>query len=316
MRLALLLLAVPATLAAQSKADGTLCGHLGNPRFPTARTSAQQLAQSEAGRGAFFAGCLAFVDGQYGDAANAFQRAVAADASNPVAHFYLGRAYGAQAQRANIFSKASLAKKTKHEFDRAVQLDPEYLDAREGLVEYYTQAPGILGGSKEKARAQIEEIRRRDTWWGGFVAARIAGRDRDWSTVIHEYDRLAAEYPDSLNAWASLAFGYAQQKRWDDAWQTIERMQHAVPGSMLSHFVVGRLAAESGQQLERGEQSLKRYLAYTPQPGEPPLASAHWRLGTIYEERGRSDAARAEYQTAVSLDPKLTGARDALAKLK
>jgi tetratricopeptide (TPR) repeat protein len=316
MRVALLLLVVPAALAAQSRADGTLCGRLQNPHYPEARASAQQLAQTGDARGSFFAGCVAFADGRFGPAADAFQRAVKADGANAVAHFYLGRAYGAQAQRASIFGKPSLARKTKNEFDRAVQLDPEYLDVREGLVEYYTQAPGFLGGSKEKARAQIEEIRRRDTWWGGFVAARIAAREKDWSTAAREYDQLTAQYPDSVGAWASLAFTYAQQKRWDDAWRTAERMQKALPGSMLAQFVVGRLAAESGQQLDRGERSLKDYLTYSPQSGEPPLATAHWRLGAIYEGRGQSDAARAEYEAALSLDPQLTGAKDALAKLK
>jgi pentatricopeptide repeat protein len=319
MRVALLLLVTPAALAAQSRADGTLCGRIQNPHYPEARATAQQLAQlapTGDARGSFFAGCVAFADGRFGPAADAFQRAVEADASNAVAHFYLGRAYGAQAQRASIFGKPSLARKTKREFDRALQLDPEYLDVREGLVEYYTQAPGFLGGSKDKARAQIEEIRRRDTWWGGFVVARIAAREKDWPTAVREYDRLTAEYPDSVNAWGSLVSAYSQQKRWDDAWQAAERMQRALPGSMLAQFVVGRLASESGQQLDRGERSLKHYLTYSPLSGEPALATAHWRLGSIYEERGQTDAARAEYRTALSLDPALTGAKDALAKLK
>jgi Flp pilus assembly protein TadD len=33
-------------------------------------------------------------------------------------------------------------------------------------------------------------------------------------------------------------------------------------------------------------------------------SAGHWRLGMIYEKAGKKDSARAEYQTAVSLNPK------------
>jgi tetratricopeptide (TPR) repeat protein len=319
----LLLLLAPAVAlstatdaAAQSMADADLCNRIEDNRHPEARPQVQQLAQAGGARGSFFAGCLALADDKFSDAAGHFERAVKSADDSPVAHFFLGRAYGAQAQRANLFKQASLAKKTKREFDRAAELDPNYLDAREGLAQYYSQAPGIAGGSKDKARAQMEEIRKRSPWRGGLLAAQLANREKNVDGALREWTQLTTLYPDSLVPWVNVAFAYAQQKRWDDAWATLDRLQKTVPGNMWVHYGVGRLAAESGQQLDRGEAALKRYLGYTPKPGEAPIANAHWRLGTIYEKRGQTDAARREYQTAVSLDPKLTGAKDALAKLK
>lgn len=318
MRLSVLLplLLAPASIAAQSMADNDLCNRIGDSRYPDARAQVQQLAQAGGARGSFFAGCLALMADRFSEAAGHFERAVKADDRNAVAHFFLGRAYAEQAQRANVFKQASLAKKTKNEFDRAAQLDPEYLDAREGLAQYYAQAPGIMGGSKDKARAQMEEIRRRNPYRGGMLAAQLANREKQLDVAMREWTQLTTLYPDSLAPWANVAFAHAGQKRWDDAWATVDRLQKAVPGSMWAQYVAGRMAAESGQQLDRGEQSLRRYLGYTPKPGEAPLANAHWRLGTIHERRGQTDAARREYQAALSLDPKLTGAKDALAKLK
>ncbi|MBV9879790.1 MAG: tetratricopeptide repeat protein [Gemmatirosa sp.] len=297
-------------------ADGALCERLDGPRAAEARPTAQQLARAGGTRGAFLDACLTFGDGKFGDAADRFERVVKADDANAVAHFWLGRAYGAQAQRANVFKQASLARKTKGEFERAVQLDPEYLDAREGLMEYYLQAPDIMGGSKDKARGQIAEIRRRDGYRGGMLAATVALREKDAPGALREYEQLTTQFPDSAAPWVQLAYTELQQKRWDDAFAAIERMQKAMPGSMVPQYALGRAAAESGQQLDRGEQVLKRYLAYTPKLNDPPIANTHWRLGTIYERRGQTDAARAEYQAALQLDPRLTGARDALAKLK
>jgi Flp pilus assembly protein TadD len=43
---------------------------------------------------------------------------------------------------------------------------------------------------------------------------------------------------------------------------------------------------------------------------------AHHRLGMILEKQGRKEQARAEYNTALSLDPKNENAKKSLAALK
>jgi tetratricopeptide (TPR) repeat protein len=318
MRRALLpLLFAPAALAAQTQADAALCERVNDSRHPDARAEVQQLTRGDGARATFFAGCLSLMDDRYPAAADAFEQVVKADERSAVAHFFLGRAYGELAEKANVFKQASLARKTKSHFDRAVQLDPEYIDARQGLVEYYWRAPGIVGGSKEKARAHVEEIRRRSAWRGGMLAATLLTREKKGDAAVREWQQLTTQYPDSVGAWATLAVNLARQKRVDEGFATIDRMQKTVPAlATVAPFWVGYIAAESGQQLDRGEQALKRYLTQTPKPGEPPLANAHRWLGTIYEKLGQRDAARAEYQAALAIDPKHVGAKDALAKLK
>ena len=48
------------------------------------------------------------------------------------------------------------------EFEKAVKLDPNYIDARFGLMEFYLMAPRLMGGGADKAREQAVEIRKRD----------------------------------------------------------------------------------------------------------------------------------------------------------
>ncbi|HEX8151940.1 MAG TPA: hypothetical protein VF698_02390, partial [Thermoanaerobaculia bacterium] len=50
--------------------------------------------------------------------------------------YWLGSAYGREAQKVSMLKAAGLAKKTKAAFERAVQLDPKYVTARMALVEY------------------------------------------------------------------------------------------------------------------------------------------------------------------------------------
>jgi predicted TPR repeat methyltransferase len=83
-------------------------------------------------------------------------------------------------------------------------------------------------------------------------------------------------------------------------------------------YQVGRAAALSGQQLDRGEKSLRAFIAMPMREDleNPSLAAAHFRLGGVLEKKGNISAARAEYETALRIDPKQKQAREALAKLK
>jgi tetratricopeptide (TPR) repeat protein len=100
------------------------------------------------------------------DALPLLQRAVAHDPNNANAHYLLGVAYGNLAEKANMFRRTSLARHTRDEFERAVELDPSHLDARWGLVQYYALAPGFLGGSEQKAHQEAEEISKRNARLG------------------------------------------------------------------------------------------------------------------------------------------------------
>src|SRR5215212_3989267 len=103
----------------------------------------------------------------------AFEKAVAKNPKKAEYHYWLGNAYGLAARKANMFSQMSLGKKVGAEFNQAVALDPNYLDARMGVLEFDLQAPGIMGGGEDKAVAQAAEIRKRDAFLGHRAYARI-----------------------------------------------------------------------------------------------------------------------------------------------
>ena len=72
------------------------------------------------------------------------ERAVAIDPQNSVYHEWLGRAYGEKADHASWFSAISLAKKTRKQFETAVQLDAKNYAARQALIEFDCSAPGLV----------------------------------------------------------------------------------------------------------------------------------------------------------------------------
>src|SRR5271155_3526644 len=90
------------------------------------------------------------------------ERAVAIDPKSSVYHEWLGRAYGEKANHASMFTALGLARKTHREFEVAVELDEKNFTARQALIEYYCDAPGIVGGGEEKAKPEIEKLQAMD----------------------------------------------------------------------------------------------------------------------------------------------------------
>src|SRR6202007_1370841 len=81
----------------------------------------------------------------------ACESAVKLDPQNSLDHLWMGRIYGEKADRAGFLKAAGLAKKVRSSFERAVELSPNSWEARTDLAEFYLEAPGIVGGGKDKA---------------------------------------------------------------------------------------------------------------------------------------------------------------------
>jgi tetratricopeptide (TPR) repeat protein len=265
---------------------------------------------------AYYLGRIEFANDDAGKAAEWFERAVSINPNSAVYYGWLGRAYGIQARSASMFRAVSLARKSRSALETALGVDPDNLDVREDLVVYYSRAPGFVGGSKQKAREMVLEIRKRNAYRGSRAAASLCTGEKDIACAERELTGMVTSYPDSAAAYASLAVFYADQKQFDKAFDLLDQRLRTKPNELTTLYQVGRTASQSGQNLDRGEQALKTYLANpTPERGPAP-AHVHYRLGTIYEKKGAPDLAREEYRAALQLNPRHRDAQKALAALK
>lgn len=261
----------------------------------------------------------ALMDSSKADAAvKAFEKAVALDDKNSEYHLWLGNALGTVAENASVLRQPFLAKRVKAEFERAVELDPSSIGARDGLISYYVHAPGVMGGSIAKAREQAEAIAKINPMRGHFSRAIIAGDQKDAATVEREFRAAAAENPDSLVATTSLANYLVNTNHADESFTLIDKYLTRHPADLLATFWIGRLAAVTGLQLERGEKALRDVLA-TPDLGhaanQPAPFTVHYRLGDIAARGGHKDVAKQEYEKALELNPKFEAAKKALKAL-
>ncbi len=288
-----------------------------NHEYAEAKSALEAAIQEDAkdARAANYLGRILLITGDLDRAVEWMEKAVALEGQSSEYHLWLGRAYGQKAVKASLLKQVSLAGKVKKEFERASELDPDNLDARFALIDFYLQAPGIMGGSVAKAKEQAQEIRRRDAVRGYRAAGRVAEHEKEFDRALQEYERAAKEFPQKTEPVYWIGSFYSQRKQYAKAFEVYEKLLEKQPSELAACYQIGRMAVLSGERLDRGEECLKLYLQYEPRKDEPPLAWAHYRLGQLYEKRGNRDLAKREYQSALRIDPTHRDAKEALKKL-
>ena len=254
---------------------------------------------------------------QYAPAVPLLEKCVAADPGNSKFHQWLGRALGLQAAQNGIVSGALSVRRVKTELEKAIELDPLNLEARQDLAVMYRAAPGFLGGSNAKAAEQIAFIRRHDPALASQLEGDFLFADKKYEAALSAYQESAKLHPRPMIQ-VRMSLAYQQRKDWTQAFAALDRALGMDADFPFALYQVGRTAALSGQQLDRGEQCLRTYITI-PEREElenPSLAAAHFRLGNILEKKGDPAAARNEYETSLKIDPKQKLAREALAQLK
>ena len=255
------------------------------------------------------------------------EKAVSLDAKNAHYHLQLGQLYGQAAQKASIFKQLGLAHKFKSELQTALSIDPKLLDAQEDMMEFYLQAPGIVGGDKKQAHAIADEIAKINPVRGFLAQARLAQEAKDTSaeeaarlkavqTDPHDYNalmalagfytrpaskkpELAEKYyrealqiePSRAGAYAGLALVYGEQARWDDLEAILGRSEKSIPDNFVGFYQAGRIVFLQGKDFARAERFFRKYLTQEPEGGSPNWAAAHWRLGLVLEKEGRKNDA-------------------------
>jgi tetratricopeptide (TPR) repeat protein len=264
-------------------------------------------------RAHYYLGRLALLDDDANAAAAQFERAVALDQTVADYHLWYGSALSRQAGRASKLKQPFLTKHVLSEFERAVTLDPRSLEARDSLVDFYSMAPGFMGGGTDKARDQAPALARIDAARGHLAFARLAIAAKDTSTAEREMQAAIASAPDTFRPYSALANWHAKDKRWPEAFATLEPYINKHPEDPYGPYGIGRIAALSGQQLDRDEKGMRAFIAKPPKDaGALVLSGAYRRLGLILEFEGKHAEARSAIEHALMLDPRNEEAKKAM----
>lgn len=251
----------------------------------------------------YYLGRIALADEDNDVAIDRLREAVKLNENDSAYRTWLGRAYLAKLQTVSFFERGVLAGRALENLKKAVELDPANIEARISLGGYYLNAPSIAGGSKKKAREQAEEVLKYDAVEGNAMLAGIHIKDKEYDQAIEKLNACIEAKPDNIEYRYHLGMIYQQLERYDETFDTFEEVLEIDPDDRGALYQIGRTAAISGANIDRGIECLGVYLKKDVNPGYPGYDGAHWRLGMLFEHKGDVATARTEYETAVLLNP-------------
>lgn len=263
----------------------------------------------------YFFGRIAVEERDYGLSIEMFEKAIAANPHVAEYHNWLGVMYGVVAMSSNPIRQAYYAPKIRNQFEESARLDPENLQTQWGLINYYTKAPGFLGGSWEKALMCAGVISKHDRIQGLRALGFIHAEQGKNSLAEKELTEALRAEPGNWENTFALAQFYFGQKQYKQAVTLYESYMAQHPQNMVIAFHLGAASARSGIAVDRGIKWLTQYLAYTPHPNEPAHSDAHLNLGLLYEKKGQRELARKCFLTSLNLEPGLKEARDGLSRV-
>lgn len=318
MKLAALLLACAAALPAQTPAEDFIeAGHWKRAR---ALVEAHLREAPDDPLALFLMSQIHFAFGQRDQPLKLAERAVTLAPNDAKFHRQLAEATGVMAQRSNMFQQVFLARKFKKEIDTAIALDPNNVQARRDLMEYYLLAPGLIGGDKKQAHEVAARIARIDLAQGFLAEARLAAFDRDLArqeaTLCKAVEAAPAKYKirialaqfytkDKVNweaaaeqareavkidatradGYSILASAYAARGRWAELEPVLAQAERQVPDDWTPYFRAAESTIAAGKNLATAMVYLRKYLTQEAEGDQPTHAEANALLKEIASRR-------------------------------
>ncbi|MGH9354799.1 MAG: tetratricopeptide repeat protein [Terriglobia bacterium] len=217
------------------------------------------------------------------------EQAVRIDPTNAQYHLWLGRMVGSEAGRER---SVTLAMKTRKEFEEAVKLAPSNADARRALMEYYLDAPWILGGSKAKAEEQAAAISQIDPIEGLLARARMDQAAGQPHQADSDYRQAIQAKPQRLGPYFEAANFYLRRHDADGLTQAVEGAAAVNASDPRIEYYRGVAHVLAGTQLASAQRELEDYLANAQaRRNFPSHADALSWLGKLYERTRRTQLA-------------------------
>ena len=215
-----------------------------------------------------------FMQGDYKQAAEAFERALALSPRNSELHRQLGTVYGRRAETGSVFTAPGNARKAREYFEEAVQLDPNNREAVANLFEYYLEAPGFLGGGIEKAEELIRHIAKLNPAAALHAQAQLESKRNRYDVAETELRRAIQVAPQEVGRLIDLANFLADRGRVKESDEKFAEAAKLAPDNPLFLFARAETYIRQKRNLKDARELLERYLASPLTPEDPPRGDA------------------------------------------
>jgi tetratricopeptide (TPR) repeat protein len=224
---------------------------------------------------------------------------IAQQAKAAPCHYALGATMGVQAMSEGMFKMARSLGTVKDALTQAHTLEPEWYAARSALIEFYLEAPGMMGGSASKAA----ELARGAPKPGQVKAleARVALQEKKFDVALQGLQSLPAGTEAAVlsdaRGWAVQAgMGLVNSGQAAKAQPYLERLTREQADTAGPFYGLARARGEQGAH----EDALKLY-----EQAQKLKGAAQWpllyRIGMSLQQLGRKDEAKASFRKYVAV---------------
>jgi len=220
-------------------------------------------------RALFTQGVQAYAAEHYDRAIALLEKATEAAPGNPEYHDWLGKAYGRKAEHIIFFRAVGLAKKARSEFQTAVDLDGRYVQGLSDLLDYCLDAPGLLGGGLDRAKAVAAQMAEASAAEGHRAQALIRAKEKDFAGARKEYQEAIDLDPAKVGYLLSLAALLNERGEYSEADAMFDRAEKLAPHSADYLFTRGQQLVITKRDPERARELLKAYLRSERKPDDP-----------------------------------------------
>jgi tetratricopeptide (TPR) repeat protein len=240
-----------------------------------------------------------FMLGDWDGGIAACLRARELDPQSSLYSLWLGRIYGEKADHAGWLTAAGLAKKVRTAFEQAVKLDPKNWEARTDLAEFYLEAPGIVGGGKDKARTQADALRLLNPARADWVEGKIAEKDKNYPAAERNYRAALDDSHSGCLAWLDVSSFLRRTNRLDEMEQSLRHLETCPLDHPEAVLDGANMLLRTGRDHLLAIRLLHRYLSSPSEAG--PAFKAHDLLGQLLEKQGDRHTAAEQYRASLAL---------------
>jgi tetratricopeptide (TPR) repeat protein len=253
---------------------------------------------------------------KWNDAVHELEKAVRFQPSNAQYHLWLGRACGARASHSIFFTAIRWAQRVVKEFETARSLAPNDLDVRFDLLEYYLNAPGIVGGGSDKAEAEAQAISKLDPAKGYTARATIFQKNKNWDLAKKELTQATIDYPNDADAYKDLAIYLLDRKDFRGALDYAKKTLALDSESKPARLIVAASLTRQQADLDQAARTLSELAAGTLGENDPAFEEVYYWLGECHLAKGNKAKARESFERALAFNPDYDKAKESSSDLK
>ncbi|NQZ88103.1 MAG: hypothetical protein HRT54_11060 [Colwellia sp.] len=196
---------------------------------------------------------------------------------------WLGAIMEMQAEKSSIFSMSGYAKKSLRSYLKSVELLPEKLQYREGLINFYLGAPSLLGGDIEEAIKHAKVTFDQNPNFGYKMLVNSYEKNGDTQLVLATYKLAIEKYP--LDAELLLMRGtyWKTERNYDKAvsdyrlaGKLLVSENDQKSAQLMSLYWIGRISGFNGDHLERGIDAYQQVIDFNEDLGDAFIPSKEW----------------------------------------